>query len=170
MVTACDLRALIRMEASPAISIFMPTHMVRQEVRQDAIRLRNLLDDAARWLSVIGWRRPAAEALLAPAMRLTQDGSFWRKQDRGLAIFATPETFRHFQAPMELRERVTVARHFCIRPLLPLVAAEQRFRVLAISAIHARVFDATAAGMAEMNELNLPIGVAEVSAETGLSE
>lgn len=166
MVTASDLRALIKTEASPAISIFMPTHIIGREVRQDAIRLRNLLDDASRRLGVIGCRRPAAEALLAPAMQLTRDGNFWRHQDRGLAIFVTPEIFRHFRVPVELDEHITVGRHFCIRPLLPLVATEERFLVLAVSAVRARVFDATPAGMAEMNELDLPIGVAEVAAET----
>ena len=70
MITTDDLRALMSVELGPAVSLFMPTHVAGREIRQDPIRLRKLIEDAARQLTAAGQRRPEAEALLAPAARL----------------------------------------------------------------------------------------------------
>jgi hypothetical protein len=166
MITTDDLQALMAAEANRAVSIFMPTHVAGREIRQDPIRLRKLIEDAAGQLTAVGCRRPEAEALLAPAMRLTEDGDFWRHQDRGLAIFLAPGLFRHFRVPAEFGEKVVVGRHFHLKPLLPLLEAHRRFLVLAISAGRARIFDANPLGMAELQNLSLPAGVAAISAET----
>ena len=41
-----DLDELVGCDKRPAVSIYMPTHSAGREVRQDAIRLRNLLSTA----------------------------------------------------------------------------------------------------------------------------
>ena len=84
-----DLDELLACEAQPAVSIYLPTHKAGREIRQDSIRLRNLLGEAAKRLGAER-RPPDVEALLAPARRLVEDEEFWRHQDQGLAIFIAP--------------------------------------------------------------------------------
>ena len=67
-----DLDELLACEARPAVSIFLPTHKAGREIRQDSIRLRNLLGTAAQRLGA-DRRSPAVEALLEPARRLVEE-------------------------------------------------------------------------------------------------
>ncbi|HZS82816.1 MAG TPA: hypothetical protein VFA50_08080 [Stellaceae bacterium] len=46
MIGIDDLRTLAATEATPAVSMFMPTHIAGREIRQDAIRLRRLVGAA----------------------------------------------------------------------------------------------------------------------------
>ena len=47
MFSRKDLDELLDCESSPAISLFLPTHTVGREIRQDPIRLKNLTAEAA---------------------------------------------------------------------------------------------------------------------------
>jgi len=58
MIDNEGLRALLRSEHEHAVSIFLPTHVAGREIRQDPIRCRVLLDDAAARLLRAGVRRP----------------------------------------------------------------------------------------------------------------
>ena len=98
-----DLDELLACEAQPAVSIYLPTHKAGREIRQDSIRLRNLLGEAAKRLGAER-RPPDVEALLAPARRLVEDEEFWRHQDQGLAIFIAPGFERVHKLPIEVAE------------------------------------------------------------------
>ena len=50
MFSRSDLDELVAMDARPAVSIYLPTHVAGREVRQDPIRLKNLLSAAAERL------------------------------------------------------------------------------------------------------------------------
>ena len=41
-----ELRSVLADSQTPAISIFVPTHRAGQEIRQDPIRLKNLVKEA----------------------------------------------------------------------------------------------------------------------------
>ena len=41
-----DLRSVLADSQTPAISIFVPTHRAGQKIRQDPIRLKNLVKEA----------------------------------------------------------------------------------------------------------------------------
>ena len=75
MLLRNDLDELLAFDQSPAVSVYLPTHSAGREVRQDAIRLRNLLSDAAKRLAA-GRRAPEIDALLKPARRLVDDEEF----------------------------------------------------------------------------------------------
>src|ERR1700738_3765936 len=47
MFSRSDLDEVAAMDARPAVSIFLPTHIAGREIRQDPIRLKNLLSSAA---------------------------------------------------------------------------------------------------------------------------
>jgi hypothetical protein len=160
-----DLRTLAGIAAAGTVSIYLPTHKAGREIRQDPIRLKKLLDDAVEQLMAAEHRRPDAEALLEPARALLADEEFWRFQERGLALFAAPGFFRCEKLPLEPEELVVVAPRLHLRPLFPQLTAEGEFLILAVTAAEARLLHATRAAAREM-AIELPAGVAEISAET----
>src|SRR5579883_1833359 len=138
MLSRDDLDRLIANDRHPAVTILLPTHRAGREVRQDAIRLRNLLDRAAEWLATGGARSDEAESLLAPARALLEDEGFWREQGGGLALFLAPGVFECFKLALEPPEEVVVGERFQLRELLPALDDGERFFLLAISARRAR--------------------------------
>ena len=170
MFCKTDLERLLAVDTAPAVSIFMPTHIAGREIRQDVIRLRNLIAKAQDELcEKHGMRRPDAESFLQPVTALLDQGEFWRHMDRGLAVFLAKGVTAIHRVPIELQEEVCVNSRFTLRPLLPLLADDGNFMILTVTAGRARLFSATRHGMAE-EDVELPRGVAEIHAETDYDE
>jgi Bacterial archaeo-eukaryotic release factor family 3 len=165
-----DLDELLAFDKSPAISIYLPTHSVGREVRQDAIRLRNLLSEAAKRLTACDKRGPEIDALLRPARRLVDDEEFWRHQEEGLAIFLGAGFERIHHLPVAVPEELAIAGHFCIKPLLPLIDSSGAFWVLTMSAARTRLYQGSRWTFAEVTGLDLPQGLAEIWGETEYQE
>ena len=165
-----DLDELFAFDKSPAISIYLPTHSVGREVRQDAIRLRNLLSEAAKRLTACDKRGPEIDALLRPARRLVDDEEFWRHQEEGLAIFLGAGFERIHHLPVAVPEELAIAGHFCIKPLLPLIDSSGAFWVLTMSAARTRLYQGSRWTFAEVTGLDLPQGLAEIWGETEYQE
>ena len=51
MFSRSHLDELVAMDARPAVSLYLPTHVAGREIRQDPIRLKNLLSSAAERLA-----------------------------------------------------------------------------------------------------------------------
>lgn len=167
MFTRTDLDSLLAHDGAPALSFFLPTHPAGREIRQDPVRLRNLVAEAADRLTAGGMRLPEAEALLAPVRGLIADENFWRRQDHGLAVFVAKGAFRHFCVPIRLEEKVMIGSDFHVMPLLPLLGEDGPFLVLALSARRARVFRGCRVDLRECEDVPIPRqGVAEIAAET----
>src|SRR6266404_554897 len=94
-----DLDELLASEAQPAVSLYLPTHVAGREIRQDGIRLKNLLAQTADRLDA-EWRRSEIDAFLAPAASLIEDENFWRHQEKGLAVFLAPDFSRVHKLPL----------------------------------------------------------------------
>lgn len=160
-----DLQALAQVEAAHAVSAYLPTHAAGPETRQDPIRLKNLLDQAASRLHEAGHRRPDIEAVLAPARELLADTEFWRHQDQGLVVFMAPDFFRCERLPIEVDETLVVGRRLYLKPLLPLLAGGERFLLLAVSARQPRLFLGSRFDCHEVSA-DFPHGVGQISAES----
>src|SRR5204863_7857202 len=165
-----DMDQLLAFDKSPAISIYLPTHPVGREVRQDAIRLRNLLSEAAKRLASCDMRGPKIDTLLRPARRLVDDEEFWRHQEQGLAIFLGTGFERIHKVPVAVPEELTIASHFCIKPLLRLLDGAGSFWVLTVSAARTRLYQGSHWTFAEVTGLDLPQGLAEIWGETEYQE
>ena len=139
MFSPSDLDELVAMDARPAVSIFLPTHIAGREIRQDPIRLKNLLSSAADRPAAT-WRRPEIEDFLGPAESLAGDEEFWRHQQQGLAVFLAPGFNRIHKLPIPVREETFLGDHFHIKPLLPLLEDAGSFQLLTISANHTRLY------------------------------
>ncbi len=138
-----QLRSLLAESQAPAVSIFVPTHRAGQEIRQDPIRLKNLVKQAERQLINEGTRPAEARNLLEPVATLVEDAAFWRHQADGLAVFRSPDVFRTYRVPFPVAEFVTVSDRFYIKPLLPLLINDAPFYVLALSQKAVRLLDCT---------------------------
>ncbi|NOY55582.1 MAG: hypothetical protein GXP34_06300 [Actinobacteria bacterium] len=135
--------ALVESTASPAVSIYMPTHRFGPEIQQDPIRLKNLLQAAHRRLVSDGVRAPEAETLLRPAAELSDDPSFWQHQEDGLALFLAPDRFDSYRLPVAFRELVVVGETFHVKPLLRVMSRGERFYVLGLSQQRVRLLRAS---------------------------
>lgn len=156
-----DFRELIAERSGTGVSIYMPTHPHGRQQQQDAIRLKNLVNRASEQLQDRGLRRPEAEQMLAPAAALRQDDDVWSHRSDGLACFCGDDFFRAYRVPLQLEEQLFINDRFHIRPLLPLLHADARFFILAISQESARLFEAT---RESIQELELP-GLAPVEVD-----
>jgi Bacterial archaeo-eukaryotic release factor family 3 len=169
MFTRSDLNELLAVDVQPAVSLYLPTHITGREIRQDPIRLKNLLSSAAERLAAI-WRRPQIEELLGPAESLVGDDEFWRHQQQGLAVFLAPGFSRVHTLPVPVPEEVLLGDQFHIRPLLPLLEDAGLFWLLTISAKRARVYRGSRWEFAQAKEIELPQGVGEIRATTEYQE
>lgn len=134
------------------VSLYMPTQRPgRVEILQNPTRLRNLLREAREKLEKIGLRPPEADAYLKPAERLLEDSYFWVNMSDGLAIFLAKDYFRYYRLPVSFSEMAEVASRFHVKPLLPLLATDGRFYVLAISQNTVRLLQCTRFGFHELN-------------------
>lgn len=164
MLLKQDLDELVMADRQPAVSIYLPTHVAGREIRQDPVRLRNLLSAADERLAR-NWRSTEREALLAPARALVDDDFFWRRQEGGLGIFLAPQFGRIHKLPAAVPEQVVVGNHFHILPLLPMRDGGQ-FWLLTLTAARARLYQGTRRTFAAVTGLDLPQGVGEVRGET----
>jgi hypothetical protein len=142
----------------------MPTHPHGPETLQGPVRLRNLVEQAARDLTDAGTPAGDAADLLAPMRALLDDAAFWQHQADGLALFAAPGLFSRFRLPIALVEEVTVASSFRFVPLIPLLSGDGFFFVLALSQNSTRLFDASRHRIRELDRGPIPASMDEALA------
>ena len=104
-----DLDELLSMEGNPAVSLYLPTHVAGREMRQDRVRLRNLVHQASELLTR-RHRRPDVEGLLAPAHGLINDEGIWAHPEQGLAVFLVPGRSRVLVMPSSLQNSSTAPK------------------------------------------------------------
>lgn len=161
LFTRDDLRLLIDQQQGPCVSLFMPTHRAGPAIRQDPIRLKNLLRAAEEQLAARGMRAADARALLSPARDLLDDELFWRHQREGLALFTAPNLFRFYRLPLPLDECLLVADRFHVKPVLPLLMADGTFYTLALSQHGVRLLRGTRQTIDQVNVPGIPTSVEE---------
>ncbi len=161
ILTLDDFGALEAQDASPCVSIFMPTHRAGRETQQDPLRLKNLLGEAEARLIDAGLRSPVAREVLEPAQALLDESAFWRHASDGLALFAAPGEFHTYRLPLDLEELLIVAPRFHLKPLLPFFAGDGHFFILALSQDHVRLLEGTRHGVDEIELEGVPTSMAE---------
>lgn len=163
--TDSDIRTLAGHQGGPYMSMFMPTHRAGPETRQDPLRFRNLLGEAAARLSEQGLTAREVVEFLAPIASLDGDTVFWRHMADGLAVFLAPGFHRQFRVPLDLEEGLFVGNGFRLRPLLPLTSENGSFFVLSLSQNEVRLFEATRSNMGEIDLGPRPGSLAEALAD-----
>ncbi len=151
------------------VSLFMPTHRAGREKEQDPIRFKNLLREAEERLMDKGLRPPEVQEMIKRPQLLLQDRGFWQRQSDGLAVFFSQDTYRFFRLPMAFEELVVVSHRFHVKPLLPILASDGLFYILALSQNQVRLLEGTRHTVDEIDLENVPEALSEALPE-GLSE
>jgi hypothetical protein len=157
-----ELRVLINNSQCPCVSLYMPTAKAGPEIRENPIRFKNLIREAEERLDGIGLRHTKAVDFLQPARELdTTD--FWENQNRGLAIFISPQMFRYYCLPMAFPQLAVVTGQpsegrcgFHVKPLLHLLNGDGKFYLLALSQKNVRFFEGTGYSLKEVEVKNMP--------------
>jgi release factor family 3 len=156
-----ELTSVLADTRAPAISMFLPTHRAGPDIRQDALRLKDLLKQAEQHLLAAGRRSVEVRDLLTPITDLLDDGAFWRHQGDGLAIFRSPDVFRVYRMPFAFEEFCLVSERFSVKPLLPLLINDARFYVLALSQNAVRLLECSRDHLSEISLPTVPQGMQE---------
>lgn len=142
------------------VSIYIPTHRYGKEVNEgkDAILLKNHYQEVRRHLNQKGIPESEADQYLQPIMKLIGDKDFWRRQEKGLAVFLGKDFFEYYKLPYEVDEFSLLSTSFHLEQLIPWLNQEDMFYILALSLKKIRLF---IANEYEIRELDLQERVPE---------
>jgi len=144
------------------VSIYMPTHRAGDEIRQDPIRLKNLLGEAEEQLIEAGVGRLKVDDLLDPARTLVGNGLFRQRQGNGLGLFLSSGLNGSYRLPFPTREVVSVSDHFHIKPLLPAICNNGRFYLLTLSQQEIDLYGGSRYSLAEIDLEQIPQSIADI--------
>ncbi len=159
VLTAGEVQKLVKIHSFPCVSLYMPTHHANKEVRQDSIRLKNLLRRAEEKLIARGISPHEAEAFLLPGVSLLDNSKFWENQSHGAAFFFSGGEVQYFHVGLELKELVAVGERFHLMPLLPLLTQSDHFYILALNQKNLRLYDATLTSIREVELKSVPTNI-----------
>ncbi len=122
----------------PSLTITLPTHRTSPDNRQDPIRLKNLVAEAAARLTAeLGKREVAAVLRSLEELAETVDHTY---NLDGLALFVSAEGAHAYSLPFSLPERVIVDERFFTRDLVYAYNRSPHYWVLALSEQPTRLF------------------------------
>jgi len=157
-----ELRRLAEHQHAPCVSLYMPTHRTEPDWTQNTTRLKNLLGDASTQLKDQEYREEEIDTILNDARQLLDRPSFWQQRiGNGLAVFATPEWTETYRLPLEFEELGVVDNQFHLKPLFPLIAANNRFYLLALSQNDVRLYQGTHQSVSEVETADIPSDIVE---------
>lgn len=143
------------------VSIYMPAIVAGQQTQQNPIRFKNLVREAESKLRERGMNEHEAEVFLRAAIRLLDDIDFWQHQNTGLAVFVAEDQCYEFRLPIAFQALMVVLGRFYIKPLLPALAAGERFRILALSQNRVRLLECDHHRAREVELENVPRSLAD---------
>lgn len=162
ILSKTELETLIVQPDGPCVSLYMPTHRAGDQIRQDPVVLKNLLDEAEQQLIEQGWRAPDAKEFLDPIRKLIPIHRFWRHQSDGLAIFYSPDVAHTYRLPLDFEKLAIVGDRFYLKPLLSLLSGDGRFYLLALSQGEIRLLQGTRYSIAQVDLDEVPDSLYEV--------
>lgn len=139
-----------------AVSIYMPTYVSGREVKQNPVRLKNLVDQAEEKMLKIGTGQSEVHDYLAPLAELIDNEVFWQEQDEGLALFLDNNELKIYKIPERFDELVIIGKAFHITPLIPIFKGNGPYYLLALDQEHPRIYQGSKFKLSRIEELDLP--------------
>lgn len=144
ILTIKDLEELINVDEELFISLYLPTISAGNvDVKQNPIRLKQLLRVAEDKLFSMGLRKAEVAKILNPASSLIDETRFWQNQSDGLALFIHSGGVEYYRLPIEFKESMTISNKVYLKPLLPLFSGNGHFYIMALSKNEVRLFACT---------------------------
>jgi hypothetical protein len=156
-----DIRTLAGAHEEGALSLFMPTHRASDEIEQDPILLKNLIDQAEEELQAQGIGVATIDEILEPIRALVPNRLFWEYQWDGLAIFRTTDETYLYRLPLDFEPLVVAAERFHLKPLLPLVFENERFYLLSLDHEAMKIYQGSRFAMSQLELQDVPQGLAD---------
>jgi len=142
-----EFAQLISSEEPHSVSLLLPTHPAGRNVREDVIRLKNLVSRAETTLRRQGVSPGETAERLEPAQRLIHEEQLSQNHGRGLAVYLGQTHSRVLDTAFPLEEICTVANRFYVRPLLPMADSNGDFYLLALAQKSWRFFRGDRSGL-----------------------
>ncbi|RDE08590.1 baeRF11 domain-containing protein [Pelagibacterium lacus] len=150
-----------------AVSIYLKTTPVTENVPASRIELKNLIREAQTQLEEIDFDKRRLDALLDGLNDLLDDDEFWRFQANSLAIFATPDSIRTYRLANDLSSMVQVSDRFHLKPLFRAITFPHSAFILALSENAVRLVEMNADLPAE--EIKVPAMPKDAASAAGKS-
>lgn len=161
MICHNDIAQILDSQASPCLSLYLPTHRSHPDRQQDTIRFRNLVKSLEESLRK-GYASRDAEALLKPFWELADDSRFWHFTGDSLAVFGSPDLFYVHRLQRPLSELAVVADTFHIKPILRILQSADRYHVLGLSRDNVSLYEGNRDALVE---IELPADVMQIIAD-----
>lgn len=139
--TPLDIAALNVARSEAAVSIYVPTTPLTQDIGAARINYGNLVKEAVDQLQAAGFDKRRLAALHDGLRMLAEDDEFWRIQANSLAVFATPERVVTFRLANRLPATAQVSDRFHLKPLLRAATFPHEAFVLALSENQVRLVE-----------------------------
>ena len=150
-----DYKALAKVHEGPCISFYMDRSPQAGRAQNDLNRRKDQLRNAKASFQGTSMTVDQAERLLESNWHLAPAGN------EGAAIFLSRDFAGCCRMKAPVVERLVIGSEFFVRPLLPLVPANDRFFVLALSQKHVRLFEGSRRGMEERHMQETPANLHE---------
>jgi len=158
---ASGFAALMGGHEPPCISLYLPVTAAAGSLAGALTRGTELLRTAAAGLADTTMTLAKAEELLESRWDAVQQSAREHRNPRACAIFMAGNFFDCYWFTEPVAERATIGRAFYIRPLISLMAAGERFFVLALSQKHARLLEGSRDGMEKLKVQIVPASLRE---------
>lgn len=160
-LTKDELKSLIQAESDLCVSLYLPTARAGKATLESPIRFRGLLRQAHETLCRNRVKASVSERILARATALLDDYPFWQHQEEGLAVFLSAAFFHACRIPYPVAPLAVVGSTFHLKPLLPLLAYDGSFFILALSGNEVDLYRASRYTIDKVPLKNVPRSQAE---------
>ncbi len=143
------------------ISVYMPTHRVGNEIRQDQIRFKNIISKVEDNLRRKGLRDSEIEHLMKPVEDFRNEAPNWQQMSDGLVLFRSKDHFEVNQFPMEFEELAVVSHRYHLKPLIPLLNGNGLYYLLSLSQNKVAMYEGTRFSLKEIDASFLPENLAK---------
>lgn len=153
---------LLRVDATPCLSLYVATHRTQPERRDDPTRYRVLVRKLTESLEQ-AYAPPVVAELMAPFHELQKDEEFWNERKEGIAVFRAPDVFvvQHLDRPVP--DLAIVAKTFHLKPILRILETADRYHVLTITSTHVQLYEGDRDGLQRVDlGPDVPLTIDEV--------
>ncbi len=160
-ISSDELKELAAVRKAPCVSIFLSAHQGETQFQQNAIRFKNLVNQADRKMRELGADPFQTESLLRSSRALLEETPFWIHQKSGIAVLLAEDFGCIYALPEVSEEIAVVGSRFHLKPFFPLFTEEGGFCVLALSQNQVRFFEANRDRIREINLKTIPKSLEE---------
>lgn len=139
-----EIEQLVSIRAEPAVSIYLKTTPLTQEIGASRIALKNLLKEGLAQLRDAETLKRKIWPIETAISDLIDDQGFWTNQAHSLAILATSEVLRTYRLANRIDDQIYVSDRFHLQPLLRAITFPHNAFVLVLAEGGVRFYEVTA--------------------------